>query len=366
MSQDDPLQPMPIVYEQSSISFPLNEESFKDFMVSLLGQPETINASIEGAFEIDFDGFNQLNQLIDNRISKQNLSSLIDFRAKLIFDDESLISINGIQSFLEYKEYRSVICKGFIFTWTYLIKFHDKDFSEKQEISISSVEEEFDESDKSKRKKSQKSLFNIGIDENLPKINFYVKYSERGWGVEILEMVRRSLSVLTSNNRATGKNVRTWILDNFNDIKNIFYIVGIFLLFAGLWSYLGLNLPECKSLLNQTENYLDDGIEVDEKIEFLISMVSACDSDKKNYTFASFAFMMTAIMSVVYIIPAVLYRLVRFPSYRFLLFTPESRKERNEYFRKQRDMRTFWIVTVLLSLVMGVLGNYIFAFLTGG
>ena len=56
--------------------------------------------------------------------------------------------------------------------------------------------------------------------------------------------------------------------------------------------------------------------------------------------------------------------MIQLPNYRFLLFTEESKKARDEYFRKLADRKTFWIVTVLVGLIIGLLGNYIFTFLS--
>ena len=142
---DQNTQPVPMLYNQSSISLPLNENAFKEFIVSLLGQPETIEGYIEGAFEIDMGGLEYLNSQIDSRIDTQNASSILEFRAKLFFNDGSSTSFNRLQSFLEYNEIRPLICEGFVFTWTYLVKFNNKQASEKQEISISSFKEDISE-----------------------------------------------------------------------------------------------------------------------------------------------------------------------------------------------------------------------------
>ncbi len=104
----------------------VDRDAFTEFVVSLLGKPESVEGYVEGAFEIDFGGFKQLNQIIDDRITKQNQSVLVEFRSKLFFNDNSSLSFSGIKSFQEYKERRNLICRGFIFTWVYLVEFHDK------------------------------------------------------------------------------------------------------------------------------------------------------------------------------------------------------------------------------------------------
>jgi hypothetical protein len=79
----DNIQRIPLLYNESSISFPLDEKSSKDFIVSLLGQPESIEANLRGSFEIGMQDFNNICISIDDRITRQNVSSLLEFKAKI-------------------------------------------------------------------------------------------------------------------------------------------------------------------------------------------------------------------------------------------------------------------------------------------
>ncbi|WP_293056265.1 hypothetical protein [Okeania sp. SIO2B3] len=66
------IPPFSINRKNPSINLPINMEAFKEFVVSLLGKPESVEGYVEGAFEIGFRGFEQLNYIIDDRITKQN------------------------------------------------------------------------------------------------------------------------------------------------------------------------------------------------------------------------------------------------------------------------------------------------------
>jgi|GEM_PF-6275605 len=60
------------------------------------------------------------------------------------------------------------------------------------------------------------------------------------------------------------------------------------------------------------------------------------------------------------LLPMIVYKSIKLPTYRFLLFTEKSKKKRDEYFRKMNDRRTFWVVTVLMDLIIIIIVNYLF------
>ncbi len=178
MNQDDQIQPIPLYYDRGSITFPFDEEAFKDFMVALLGKPETIEGYVEGAFEINFDDVKNINYQIDNRILSQHDACLLEFKAKLYFDDNSSISLNSIEELCNYEDPRQLVCTGFIFTWSYLVKFNKNKHPERQEISV------FTNPEKEKHE--------IIIVE-LPRISYSLRYTERSWGLDLSVLLKNVL-----------------------------------------------------------------------------------------------------------------------------------------------------------------------------
>lgn len=363
MDKDKGIQPVPIIYDQASISLPLNEDAFKDFMVSLLGQPESIEGFIEGAFEIDIGGFEYLNNLIDDRIAKQNQSSLLEFRAKLFFSDSSSMSFNGIQSFLSYRELRPLICEGFVFTWSYLVKFNNKQASERQEISISSIKEEVSATRNSeKRNLRSPLLFSFGIQGELPKIAYSVRCTDRGWGIEITDLIRRCLAKFIKIDSSLSISLRKKIIENFISVQSS--CLFSFLVFIILWTWrvLDSGTRNCQNLLSQADQHIQNEVTIDRKLDFLTRLVSACSEDKASVVSAMLPMFLAFV--VTFLLPFIVYILIQLPSYRFLLFTEESVRNRDKYFRKINDRKTFWMVTIFLGIVVGVIGNYFFTWLS--
>lgn len=365
MENDKDIQSVPIIYSEDSISLPLDENAFKDFMVSLLGQPETIEGSVEGAFEIDFGGFEYISNLIDDRISKQNISSLLEFKAKLFFNDGSSMSFNGIQKFLQYNELRPLICEGFIFTWSYLVKFGDKQASERQEITILSTNQA-----ESKSASSRKVRFlgiSIELSTQMPRVAYTIRCTNKGWGVEIAELVRMSLLKFINTDLSIITAIRRKIIEYFDLVELTCILLGFLAIFSSTFFSTSSESRNCQVLVEQTGTFLGSAQSVDAKLDFVVQLIAACEKQASpsllTFLIVISPFVLLGICA--FALPILIFRIVQLPNYRFFLFTEGSKKERSNYFRRMKDRKTFWVITVLIGLIIGVLGNYIFNFLTG-
>jgi hypothetical protein len=127
------------------------------------------------------------------------------------------MTFNGVDSFTSYVELRSLTCVGFIFTWSYLVKFHNKQSAEKQEILISSLEEN---APKAKNTKSIQRLLRLILDDVneisglVPKITYSVKCTDKTWGVEISELIRKHLLKSMKANLHPYFKVRQIVTEN--------------------------------------------------------------------------------------------------------------------------------------------------------
>ncbi|NEP82014.1 MAG: hypothetical protein F6K39_30045 [Okeania sp. SIO3B3] len=342
---------------KSSISLSVNREAFTEFVVSLLGKPESVEGYIEGAFEIDFGGFEQLNYIIDDRITKQNQSVLVEFRAKLFFNDNSSLSFSGVKSFQEYKERRNLICTGFIFTWVYLVEFHDKKVPEKQEISVFSVEEGTPSSAKSesKKEKSISQIFDVGFADQIPKISYSIRCTNQGWGIEISELVRNCIKGFVKTD-VPFAGFRRKVIEILEEFPLSFFYLLLFLVLPFIDSK--DNSTSCLNLSDKISQFLGDNISVGEKVDFLIKFVNACDpktSETKDSI--NFFFLIGIIFTLIvltFVLLMLIIWLIKLPTYRFLLFTEASEKERDQYFRRVSSRRNFWWIVVVAGFIVGV------------
>ncbi|KGF72001.1 hypothetical protein DO97_13245 [Neosynechococcus sphagnicola sy1] len=190
MEDNQEIQPVPMIFAEDSITFGLNENSFKDFMVGLLGKPEQIEGYVEGAFEVNVTNLQDLYSKIDNRVIRQHDALLLEFKAELFFDDDSSIMFNTIGNLISHQETRSVVCTGFNFTWSYLVTFSKGKPPERQEISV------FANTDYGKKRKKHRSLILSllsNTDLEVPKVNYSIRCTEKTWGSDLTEIIKAAL-----------------------------------------------------------------------------------------------------------------------------------------------------------------------------
>jgi hypothetical protein len=119
------------------VVLPCEPEKFGEFVSSLLGKPQTISGKFIRQFEVRRETIIDIFHLVDQRVSQQNHSTLIQFTVNVSYDDGSTVLLNSLDDFETYREIRPVVSTGVSLSWTYLIKFNNKEVPEKQQIDIS-------------------------------------------------------------------------------------------------------------------------------------------------------------------------------------------------------------------------------------
>ncbi|MFV7236336.1 hypothetical protein [Flavobacterium sp. ZB4R12] len=170
------------------VALPFNNEQFKDFIVSLLGKPQTISKHLEGTFEINKENIITLFEVINQRIYQQNDSKLIQFRASIYYNDNTTVTLNGFEHLVHFNEKLPLVSRAVHLTWQYLVKFRDKDTFEKQEISISFITDN-NGSIPSFDGEVHHRYFNSGI-------NFRISHTARTWGADIEAMLTKNLQTM--------------------------------------------------------------------------------------------------------------------------------------------------------------------------
>lgn len=173
----------------TELSFPVNEEGFKNFIKSLLGRPQEISRTIVGLFEITRSDIAHIHQAICQRVQQQNKACLIQFSARLMFQDNSSVLLGSFDEFMTYNEIRPVLSTEIHLVWDYLITFQDKTSAEKQEIQISVITAQSD------RRPISKQV--LSFDEEKPgfleihpnRIEIRILHTARTWGADIEAML---------------------------------------------------------------------------------------------------------------------------------------------------------------------------------
>lgn len=168
-----------------AVLLPCSPASFGEFISGLLGKPQTISGYVRGFFEIDRDDIANIFQLLDQRISQQNEAHLIQFSILIEYSDSTTVLINSIDDFYKYAEVRPRDSVGFQLSWTYLIKFIDRNVPEKQIIEIA-----FRDS-----RKRYRPFEPIGERFEESYVGFYyrIHHTARTWGVDLASLIEGHL-----------------------------------------------------------------------------------------------------------------------------------------------------------------------------
>lgn len=321
--------------EKYAVVLPCNQKDFGDFVAGLLGKPQRIKKRFLGSFEITSDEISSTFQLVEQRVHQQNDATLIQFHLDVQYDDNSSVVHTSLEDFLLYRELRPLVPTSIHVTWIYLIKFRDKDFPEKQTIEMS---------------------FGTG---NSPwtevGIHIRINHTARSWANDIESLLSgHALILLKSENR-----LKSFISDNSGKIGTtfgvIFFLLAVasaFLVSEGVASQ---QLTSVESVLSQST------IEVSQKVDFILTQYA------KGVWFR-FYFSLVWYIVVAFLVSVILGFWVSSAADNdpksFLLFTAKAIEKRDDHIKHRRRKFFFFFITIAISVVTGVLANFIFAFVS--
>ncbi len=122
--------------DNSHVVLQVETKKFQEFIGSILGKPQTIRKLFRGPFRIELSNIENLHALIEQRIEQQNTGNLVQFTARIFYDDSSSVLLNSLEELRSYNEVKPIVSVGVHLSWTYLVQFQDKDSQEKQEIQV--------------------------------------------------------------------------------------------------------------------------------------------------------------------------------------------------------------------------------------
>ena len=343
---------------QGFVSLPFSERDFKEFIVGLLGKPETIDATLEGGFEIDAGNIKDLFILINQRVKQQNESTLIQFSAQIVFDNESSVTLNSIESLISYKEIRPIISKELHITFQYLIKFHNKNVPERQEINVSFLG--YRESAVSRPFKAINILsLDTILDKKFRKkryqqgyIQFNIKHTARTWGTDISSLLENYFrNLLFKEDR-----YRIWIRRNW-----VFLSLMVFLIISSLGFYTGERMMEigkskrdaiAKEIFERSNITLTD---ISEQIRFVAIKRKSDDAEKGVVII--FCTGLFAVLSMLIVNESIANN-----KKSFVLLTQKSIEEKEIKNKKYSRQWLYFFLSVIVSIGSSMIANYLFIY----
>jgi len=331
--------------QSHAVMLPCSPEQFSNFIGGLLGKPQTITQTLRGSFEITARDLVNIHHLIHQRISQQNGGELMQFTARIIFNDDSSVLINDLSDLESYNEIRPVISEQVHLSWVYIIKFNGREYPEKQTIDLSFL-----------TKGGAISLDEIKFYPGWTKkragsVAFRIQHTARTWGSDLQALLDGHLrSLLTPEG-----SVQTFVREH--DAKILLFVV------------FTLMLSMIVSIAVASNNLLDS---LDKKLKVLTASKVSADAkldgvlrflfDDPWQTFGVYAlaylFSSIALTAIVAIWMETSLARAK-PS--FILLTPTSDRNKGELLNRYRNQWYSFFGSAIFSITTSIIASILFA-----
>lgn len=330
------------------VMLPCTADDFKDFISGLLGKPQTIGRQIDGPFEIDRDGVRDLDALIQQRILSQNDGALMQFTARIIYDDNSSVLLNSLEDFLSYNEVKPLVSTSLVVNWVFLLKFKGSSAPEKQTIDI-----RFGSMGRFLMSVRAGLIGPEIFPDGLNGISVKIDHTHRSWGADIDALLKGALEKFTEKKSTVRK-----LLNEYAFYVSTF----VFLTFMSL-SVWGL-VESARRIEGLYQSKLADlgSSPTDSAMLAYISDAISTGAWTRFGLYGAFFVVLSVVASIIFAGMAGSLCERRQPS--FVLLTKESIRERDE---AKTSLRNNWLKlvgTALLSGFAGALGKYVFLWIT--
>lgn len=335
-------------FSKGYLTFPFESEHFKDFITGLLGKPQTISKSISGTFELHLKDLQSFHDLVMQRVVQQNKGSLIQFTAKIFYNDRSSVQLGSYAELVSYNEVKPVVSEAVQLNWDFLIQFHDKNQPEKQTIELLII-----------------TTNNIAYDDEIISLPFifnthgqfriHIAHTARSWGSDIENMLSHQIESHLIRINRIKKFIRTYS-------TNISVGLGLmFFLSTVIGSYI-VSQHFINSELHRVHRFMGSKTHtVDQQVDYLISYI-ASGVTTQHYFKVSIFLLSSIIVSIVlgvWIENSASKNIE--PS--FLVLTRKALEYRDETKKKLQANWRIFISSILLAILTGVASNFVFKYL---
>lgn len=246
-----------------AVMIPCPQEDFAKFISGLLGRPQTLERHHQGSFDVSHKDIENTYHLVNQRVTQQNVASLIQFTVKILYSDNSSVLLNSFDDFQNYNEIKPLVSVAAHLTWTYLIHFPDRNVPEKQEIVVS-----FTSSSRHSFMFEDETTYTLW--DLSGGAMSRITHTARTWGTDIDSLLQGHIKTL----RRKQGPVRRWITTHsgsFGFIAGIFFLVSTYL--AGYYAandFLNAQLARLHQFVTSSEHVPT----VAEKLDFLLQLIS--------------------------------------------------------------------------------------------
>lgn len=331
----------------NAVVLPCSTQEFGSFISGLLGKPQTISNMLNGPFEITKDDVLNVHALLTQRIAQQNDATLIQFTAKLVFNDDSSVLLNSIDDFEAYNEVRPVACLALHLSWVFLVKFNDKKHPEKQQIDLSFLSG------------NAPPL----IDKDIPVvmlhgpdagyIGYRISHTARTWGSDIDSLLSSHLKGVVDE----IPKLRKWMAKHDGKIAILSFCLLFFASIIGTFFAIASFLSEQKAQVLNLSDVSSNSV-TREQVLYLIDTVAS--GTWERFLLFSVMFLMLSFVFATAISVWVGVTADNLPP-SFILLTKESEKRKRKILSRRRAKWFSFLGAIVVGVATGVGGNISYA-----
>lgn len=337
------------------ISLPFNTENLGEFISGLLGQPQSIEKVFTTPFVARSEYFVHLIELIKQRLEQQNVHEFVSFQAMIGYKDKSRRKFTSIESFVAYSESLNLISTDVNFKFGILVHFPKKDIPEKQEIDI-----DFFTTEKELRGYPSSIASLVLFQKKVSGIVLVeVNHTERTWADEILKLIENSLDNIIIKDPTSKKIIRS-ILSPIN-FDNVFF--GIILLIP-IYILIGIQTKKrdndgMSKYLDVLENSNLDITSLHQKLDIVSSHLLTRNTAATN-SLSQNIIVYIGLLILLSILIYIINLFTKTPD-SFIVLTKATSQYQEEVLKNHKSK--LWIASILGTVLLGLIINYIFGFL---
>lgn len=334
--------------DSTTIAIPVKERELGEFISGLLGQPQSLEREQFGYFDINHQWLINLHHIINQRISQQHNSTLLEFSGEIFYRGGLSRKFTSFQSFEAYAEPQQIISYGVKLRMTYLVYFPDKKTPEKQEMTFYASEDRPVSQDPLRMisRRSQSGGF----------LSYRIDATERTWAEDIEKIIKEHVSSVFSKPQGIA------VYKELILVMSAFVAVIGGILLPLLMDYFIKNnlaqkaLDKIKSINDSETITLQTLSEKIDNIFYIQESVISLSSTSPVYVAMSVAGGFALSFFFIYLAE------IREP--RFVALTDASLKRREIVIKKYNRRRWMSAIAYLLSIAASVAGNYIYYYLS--
>lgn len=345
-SADNSLKPTVTYSGENSLLIPCAPKDFGKFVSGLLGQTQSIHRRVRVPYEVNKADVLSIYALIDQRLKRQNDSSLVEFTATTSYSDGSSVKLSSIQEFDAYGEVKPLISTDLTIQWKILIRFPHTAVPEKQEITISFITFRDDDGE------DPDPFYTVMNGHFSDMIIIRVEHTDRTWGADIENMLVAHMGLL-------AKPDSKWRAHAKKHALIVAALTGTGITAAAIWAI----AQAAGAVQSKARDAIGIGVgEARTDINMLEGVARTVSSGLwEKFSLYSTGFLLGSII-VSLLVGVYLYTFLRKPKRSYVLLTARSEEQKRRETRARENNGYQLAAYIIGSVAIGVLANYAFSF----